>query len=376
MTKNYLTYLYRILSYSKLIFSLVLLNLLFTYNLNAQSLSPHFNKEELIDMLKITGNIKGTLLTSDIKPPKTYSKVYESKEVGLANLWELWYNKERDVSVIAIRGSVGAKESWLSNFYAAMVPAQGQLQLSPDENFKYNLADSKDATVHVGWLVSTAYLIKDMLPQIDSMYQMGHKDFIVSGHSQGGALSVLITAHLYQLQKESKLPHDIRFKTYTMASPKPGNMYFAYNYENITRDWAFHAINTQDWVPEVPLSVQTLDNFNEINIFTSLDQMIKKQSFFKRIFGRILYNRIKNPPIKSQKRYEKYLGKIMFKQIKKYLPQLVEPIYASDSNYMRCGHSIILQGDKEYDNKFTDPKNTMSHHRHQAYIYLAEKLVE
>lgn len=205
-------------------------------NLFAQQLTPHFNKEELIDMLKITGNIKGSLLTSDIEPPKAYSKIYESKEVGLANLWELWYNKERDVSVIALRGSVGSKESWLSNFYAAMVPAHGELQLSPDETFEYNLAEREDATVHVGWLVSTAYLIKDILPQIDSMYHLGHKEFIISGHSQGGALSVLITAHLYQLQKESKLPQDIRFKTYTLASPKPGNMYFAYHYENITRD--------------------------------------------------------------------------------------------------------------------------------------------
>lgn len=364
----------------KIQFALILILFFFqsitSSNLFAQQLAPHFKKEELIDMLKITGNIKGTLLTDGINPPKAYSKIYESKEIGLANLWELWYNKERDVSVIAIRGSVAAKESWLSNFYAAMVPAQGKLQLSLDESFEYNLADRKDATIHVGWLISTAYLVKDMLPQIDSMYQLGHKNFIVSGHSQGGALSVLITAHLYQLQKESKIPQDIRFKTYTIASPKPGNMYFAYHYENITRDWAFHAINTQDWVPEVPLSVQRLDNFNEINILTSLDQMIKKQSFFKRIFGRILYNKIKNPPIKSQKRYEKYLGKIMFKQIKNYLPQLVEPKYAADNNYMRCGHSIILQGDKEYDNKFSDPKNTMSHHRHQAYMYLAERLTE
>lgn len=104
--------------------------------------------------------------------------------------------------------------------------------------------------------------------------------------------------------------------------------------------------------------------------------MIKKQSFFKRLFGRILYNKIKNPSEKTQKRYEKYLGKVMFKQIKNYLPQLTEPTYASDSNYMRCGQSIILQGDTEYNVKFSDPKNTMSHHRHQAYIYLAEKLTE
>jgi len=49
----------------------------------------------------------------------------------------------------------------------------------------------------VGWLLSTAYLSKDILPKIDSMYKSGIKDFILMGHSQGGAINFLLTAHLY-----------------------------------------------------------------------------------------------------------------------------------------------------------------------------------
>src|SRR5690606_17113241 len=126
------------------------------------------------------------------------------------------------------RGSTLNQASWLANFYAAMVPAKGELQLSKDEVFSYELASSPLAAVHVGCLVATGFLAGDIQGQIDSCYSEGMKEFLIVGHSQGGAIAYLLTAHLLNLQKQQKLPHDIRFKTYCSAAPKPGNLYFGY----------------------------------------------------------------------------------------------------------------------------------------------------
>ncbi len=90
------------------------------------------------------------------------------------------------------------------------------------------------------------------------------------GHSQGGAIAYLLTAHFYNLQQQGKLPADIRFKTYCSAAPKPGNLYFAYDYETTTRGgWACNVVNAADWVPETPFSVQTVSDFNTTNPFVN-----------------------------------------------------------------------------------------------------------
>jgi hypothetical protein len=141
----------------------------------------------------------------------------------------------------------------LENLYAAMVPANGKLILDNADTFNYCLAPGNKAAVHVGWLIGTAFLSKDIVPKIDSLYKSGIKDLLLMGHSQGGAINYLLTAYLYSLQKQNILPGDIRFKTYCSAAPKPGNLFFAYYFESITENgWAFNVVNSADWVPETP----------------------------------------------------------------------------------------------------------------------------
>jgi hypothetical protein len=57
--------------------------------------------------------------------------------------------------------------------------------------------------------------------------------------SQGGALTFLLTPYLYSLQTQGKLPSDIRFKNYSTAAPKVGNLYYAYDYAEMMQfGWA------------------------------------------------------------------------------------------------------------------------------------------
>jgi len=248
----------------------------------AQNLKPYFDKEEYKELLYISAKTNTPdSVVFKIPAPEHHKRIYRSDVIGLDNRWDLWINDNNPVAVISIRGTTGNAVSSLANLYAAMVPAKGELILSKTDTFKYNLAPDNQAAVHVGWLLSMALLSEDIVPHIDSLYDSGIKDFVLMGHSQGGAINYLLTAYLYSLQKQKVLPGDIRFKTYCSAAPKPGNLFFAYYYESITKSWAFNVVNSADWVPETPISIQTLADFNETNLFKSAKNEIKKLKFPK-----------------------------------------------------------------------------------------------
>ncbi len=348
---------------------------------NAQlKLKPGFDKWECMEMLRIAQlQALPQLKWNDKRPvplPEKFSFVYRSPLIGLQNMWDLWVSKD-SIAVISIRGTDIEPNpvSWLVNMYAAMVPAKGELKLEHAFNFNYNLCDDPKAAVHVGFLVATAYLSRDIVPKIDSCYKAGIKNFIIAGHSQGGAITYLLTSHLENLKESRVIPADIRFKTYSSAAPKAGNLYYAYAYETLTRNWAFNAVNTSDWVPEVPLSVQTANDFTDVNPFKGAKAMIKKQKFPNRMVLRHMYNRMSKPSFKAQKNYEKYLGKMVSKLIKKELPEFELPIYFKSSDYVRIGTTVVLYADDEYKKVFSQhPDEVWLNHFIDRYLYLADKL--
>ncbi|GAB3961131.1 hypothetical protein GCM10028805_60110 [Spirosoma harenae] len=340
-----------------------------------QALKPGFNKAEYIELLKVSARFGDSTYVSAFPSPQRFKPIYRSAIIGLENRWDLWMDNH-GVAVISIRGTTANSVSWLANFYAAMVPAKGELQLSDTEKFTYELASSPLAAVHVGWLVSTAFLAKDMLPKIDSSYRSGTKNMIILGHSQGGAIAFLLTAHLRNLQKQGRLPTDIQFKTYCSAGPKPGNLHFAYEYEAATQaGWAYNVVNSADWVPEVPFSVQTVNDFNPTNPFVGAPAMIKKQKLLKRIVLKYVYNSMSKPSLKAQKNYQKYLGKLASNTVKKNLNGYVAPEYYKSNHYVRTGNTIVLLADSAYFAKYPDSKEQIFvHHFHPPYLFLAEKL--
>ncbi len=341
----------------------------------AQHLKPGFSKSEYIELMKLSAQFGDSTYRSKIPVPPAYTLAYRSEVMGLDNRWDLWISQEK-VAVVSLRGTTEKSESWLANFYAAMVPAEGALKISDDYTFDYKLADHPKAAVHVGWLVSTAFLASDILPKIDSCYQSGIKDVIILGHSQGGAIAYLLTAHLYYLQKQNKLPADLRLKTYCSAAPKPGNLYFAYDYETLIQNgWGYNVVNSADWVPEVPVTVQTLDDFNQPNPFVNAKETIKKQKFRDRIALNYAYKKLYKPTKTAQKNYQKILGKLTSKKVSSILPGFEAPDYYNSNHYVRTGPTIVLMADEDY---FAwnpmDENNIFAHHFHPSYLYLAEKL--
>ncbi|AQG80119.1 lipase family protein [Spirosoma montaniterrae] len=349
---------------------------LFSFNSLSQPLKPGFDKVEYIELLKVSAQFGDSTYINNFPKPERYRMAYRSPEVGLENRWDLW-SDGGNTAVISVRGTTASSVSWLANFYAAMIPAKGELKLSDKETFTYQLASNPRAAVHVGWLVATAFLAKDILAKIDSCYRSGTKNALIIGHSQGGGISFLLTAYLYNLQKQGKLPADLRLKTYCSAGPKPGNLYFAYEYEAMTQGgWAFNVVNSADWVPEVPLTVQTLNDFNETNPFKGAPAMIKQQKFGQRLVLKYVYNKLSKPSLKAQRNYQKFLGQFASKNVSKNLTGFTAPTnYYQSSDYVRTGSHIVLLADEAYYKLYPDDeKKIFVHHFHPPYLYLTEKL--
>lgn len=341
----------------------------------SQLLKPGFDKSEYITLLEMGAKYGDSAYQSKIPDPAGFQSIYRSQVVGLANCWDLWTNN-KGVAVISVRGTTQKPDSWLANFYAAMVPAKGELHLSDSFDFKYDLAFNPRAAVHVGWLICTAFLSRDILPKIDSMYKTGTRDFYITGHSQGGAICFLLTSYLYSLQRQNLLPKDIRFKTYCSAGPKVGNLYYAYDYEAMTQfGWAYNVVNSADWVPESMFSIQTVDDFNNTNPFSGAKDFIGKQSFPKNLVLKHFYNQMDKPSRKAEYRFQQCLGNFLEKYIRNYLPGFKPPVYVNTMAYVRVGNTIVLLADADYYTLFPDnPNNAFAHHLHPQYFYLAQKL--
>ncbi|MBS1765743.1 MAG: lipase family protein [Bacteroidetes bacterium] len=355
---------------------LLICTITFSFNLHASKLQSGYDAKEYIEIMSFQ---LGQILHSDSVYPESvqmhrFREVYKSPETGLQNQWSLWVGSD-SVAVIKIRGTVGTSESWLANLYAGMIAAKGYLVLAPGDTFNYHFASDEKAAVHVGWTLSTAYLIRDILPRLDSCYRSGIKDFIITGHSQGGAIAYLITAFLYNYRSEHKIPDDITFKTYCSAAPKPGNLYFAYEYENKTRNgWAFNVVNSADWVPEAPLSIQTVNDFNKTNPLVNARKGIRKQKFPTRLVMMYVFNRLRKTPIKAMHQYKKYLGNYAGKLVIRDLPNLQPPKYADCNAYVRTGTTIVLFADEQYFKRFPENNsNIFAHHLFAPYLYLANK---
>lgn len=356
-----------------------LLLLLLAYSLNASAqLKPGFDKYEYLELLKICGQTvdppASTNMIKTIGAPQYHKCLYKSTPTELDNKWDLWISND-NIACISIRGTTMKPESWLENFYAAMVPAKGRIYFAAGDTFRYKLAEDKKAAVHAGWVIGMASIARTVMPRLDSCYKAGIRQYRIFGHSQGGAIAYLLRSYLYYQQQKGKLPKDMVFKTYCSAAPKPGNLYYAYDYENITRNgWGYTVVNAADWVPEVPLSLQTVDDYNNVNPFRGAAEMMAKQPFPKNIVLKLLYNKLRKPSYKLLARYKRFLGEEAFKMVKKQYKDMGRPDFYNSNNYMRAGSPIVLLPQADYYKLYSDTSsNVFVHHFLEPYDYLMKQ---
>lgn len=343
----------------------------------AQDMNRSFDAGEYLDLLAVSEKTHAKENTNGTRAGKMqkYELAYRSPEMGLLNRWELWM-REDGTALISIRGTVMQSASWMENFYAAMVPATGSIQLNDNTTFKYKLATDERAAVHVGWTIGLAYLGPDILKRIDSLIKKNNTNrFIIFGHSQGGALAYLTTSWLHYKRESGEIPANVSFTTYCSAPPKPGNMQYVYDFDFITRGGkAFAIVNAADWVPETPGTVQTFGDLNPGNPLSDAEILLGKQKWPVSWILKKVYRKMRNAPEKTLKVYEKNFGHRIYGQLKKSLPGFKEPEYVKGSNYMRAGIPVLLLPDAGYHEKFPPEQGKyFTHHLFEPYRYLINK---
>ncbi|WP_300664920.1 lipase family protein [Fluviicola sp.] len=355
--------------------NLLLFIFLFSLTCSWSQMKPGYDKHEAIELLKVNFRFIDSTHWDSMPAPQRFALKYRSKTLGFDNKWDYWED-QKGVGVLSLRGTTGTFTSWGANFYAGMIPAKGWIKISEKDTFYYELSKDPKALVHVGWTTALGCLWKDMDSVLFAQIDQGKKEFYITGHSQGGALAYLLTAHLLIMKENGIIPSDVQFKTYCSAAPKPGNLYFAYYYEKMTQQgWAYNTVNALDWVPESPFSIQTVRDFNAINPFQDAKKAIKKLPLIPRLVVRHMYNKMDRPTKKSQKRFEKYLGRKLGKLMTKNLKGFEPPQLSHSSAFTRCGNYIILYPDVDYYRKFPqDPQEKFMNHMLEPYLLLLDKL--
>lgn len=313
------------------------------------SLKPGFDALECDQILKLNFAFLDTVRTNKFTDfLKGYTIYYRSPSVGLDNSSDIWIRQDSTV-IIMLRGTTGNMKSILEDFYCAMLPAKGYITIGKNKTFEYQLADDPRAAVHAGFLIGFAYLADNIQPIISELYSNGYRDFIIGGHSQGGSLSYYFSAWLMQLRKKG-VYKDIVIKTYASASPKMGNMYFAYDYDNANlSQWDFSIVSSADPVPEMPFTTQQIDiDMNEPNPILNLMKRFDDLPFFQRIFLKSAFNKMRKRAKKSSEAYQKYLGKYVGDFIRKSLPEMKLPQPVPTTYFVRPGVPITLSANDKY----------------------------
>lgn len=285
-----------------------------------------FDKKEVLDMIALCNSFTFLDLynTDATIVPKGYKKIYTSGVFGMDNKFQL-YQKDKLV-VINLRGSTDKKVSWLANIYSAMIPASGTINIS-GEDFDYCFAKDSNAAVHGGYALAIAYLHKDLLYHISNLNRNGIYHFIITGHSQGGALANMLRAYFENLS-DSLLAAENNFKTIAFAAPMVGNQAFATEYNNkyAENNTSFNIINPADPIPKFPAS------YNDSHYLSdNLESLISnKEPFdFKKMATDGLFMLFEKEITQSVKK----LGYSASAQISKELGPVKMPEYIDEFNY-------------------------------------------
>jgi hypothetical protein len=103
-------------------------------------------------------------------------------------------------------------------------------------------------TVHAGFLAQFVDSKSHMYNQMKSMYDAGHRNWLVTGHSLGGALAVLAAYYL-----KSTFPH-ATIDVVTFGAPAAAGPVWTHNYRSKLGHYTASVVNERDTVPCLPPS--------------------------------------------------------------------------------------------------------------------------
>ena len=306
------------------------------------------NTQEAKDMAAICNSLTFLQLYNSDKAiiPKGYKKTHTSGMFGMDNKYQVYQSKKK--AVINLRGSTTKTISWMENIYSSMVPAKGEIEMQ-GEIFKYDFAADINAGIHAGYTLGIAFLAKDVILHIKSLNYDGIYDIIITGHSQGGALAILLRAYLENLPKGT-ISEKNSFKTYAFAHPKVGNKEFIASYlKKCKKGTNYSVVNTADFIPKMPLSQ---DNHQKMSTKESLSRLFFDKSYSAKDAAMGTLGKIFGGSISS---VMDYASESAFDKISKEVGEVNMPAYIADVNYAVMGNRIELV-EFEYPKILRDPE--------------------
>jgi len=313
--------------------------LMFTSSFYAQT-NPSFNKYEARDMIALCNSFTQIRLfnTDQSIVPKEYDKIYTSGVYGLDNKFQIW--QKQKIAVIVYRGSTAMKSSWLENMYSVMIAPHGQIILPGLDTITYRFAQSEKARVHAGWSLGVSFLIRDIIHEIQLLNSKGIYEIVLTGHSQGGALSQLSRAFLENLPT-GIISSKTRFRTYAFASPMIGNEVFINEYAQRYEmpGTSFSIFNSEDMVPKMPITVKYSEGkvFSFANLEKALDST--NNIGFKELAFQAFTKTVSKDPIGK---YIKLAGNSVHKQIEDKLGPTTMPAYSRDIVFVANRNRIVI----------------------------------
>lgn len=241
-------------------------------------LRASFDWDEARDMIALAAVIEqGEQLAigeSPAQPPAGWQLIFDSGILGaFDNKWQLWLDSAARRYVVNVRGTDASKiSSVIEDLLAVMIPARGLISAGGGA-FEYIFGTDPLSGVHLGFALGALVLLYHPTAGILTKLSdhlgpepMGRLSLIISGHSQGAALAVLIRQALEHeeiFERFSIMP-----KTYAYAQPKPGNDHLAREVELLPG--CYRVTNSEDWVPQLPLTLQLLSTLNTPNLLTEI----------------------------------------------------------------------------------------------------------
>lgn len=197
----------------------------------------------------------------------------------LDNYWEVWENKDNARQfAIAVRGTVNTAASILADLLLPVIKARYDFTIKGIP-VSFNLARAEPgseviAGVHAGFALSLLLMLlttdRPLALTLEALARNPEMEIYITGHSQGASIAQLLTSYVLHSEAFSKAS----FKTYVFAPAKPGNDHYAYDLDQIagTKGLSHAIVNSQDWVPQVPLTLEGLFSINTPNLLREYER--------------------------------------------------------------------------------------------------------
>lgn len=371
--------------------------------------NDHFNTKEASDMIALCCSFTFQELYGNDTAiiPNGYIKFYQSKSIGMDNMYQIYIKDS--TAVINFRGSTVEMVSWWENFHAAMIPASGEI-LGDMGTITYDFALSEGATVHSGYSLGLVFLTIDLKPKLVELENLGIRDIVITGHSQGGALANLLYA-LVKTDLDCDICKEFNYRVYAFAAPMVGNKVFCkeYNERFCKNGLSYNIINKADPIPRLPFKfADTLSAREIITSAKSFDWVKKNALPTKGYFFEIALSKRKQSYNKLLADFVKFqlkgvtLNQLLFmtefssNQASKHLDKkVILPEFILDIDYDHVGNiiklppfaypNISLDSTLQPSNQEEDPKSNKKKHQndkeswtfqHKPYNYYVNFLKE